>query len=225
MSLILLLTVAALPLLASRPEVRPEGLTTLFLGALFFILVRFREGGCSAKWLWLIPVIQLVWVNVHLLFFMGIFVTSVFLIDALLVHGRGTEAKKIFLILICSVLVSLVNPFGIDGFLQPLRIFDEYGYQIAENMSLLFMLQRLPDNPIYPYFTLFLLTSLALSFYRLWAADNKRPHWLQLIFLVSFGALAVSTVRAIPMFAFFSIPITAANLHFLIKQAPQQYRA
>jgi len=65
------------PLIADRTEVRPEGLSFFFLALFFFLLYRFsrdeiqneKQKNSRRKMLFLIPLVELVWINTHIFLF------------------------------------------------------------------------------------------------------------------------------------------------------------
>jgi hypothetical protein len=77
----LVVGVALVPLIAARVEVRPEALSYLFLGLFVWLLWRVREKQLSPRWLWLLPLIQVAWVNTHIYFVFGVFAVGVFWVE------------------------------------------------------------------------------------------------------------------------------------------------
>lgn len=149
------------PLIAARTEVRPEAFSYAFLGLFTWVLYRVRGGEMSQRWLWLLPLLQIFWVNSHIYFIFGIFVTGIFWGEAVLKFfwarffkppvsplsplrpraSRGEEGllKVLSFVLLAVVLASFLNPFGWWGVVYPFTIFSNYGYQIAENKSVWFL--------------------------------------------------------------------------------------
>jgi len=71
--------------------------------------------------------VHLVWVNVHILFVMGLCLIGIFALDALVTEGFRSSFKLLAAVGMASVLLSFVNPFGVAGFLEPFNIFKVYG--------------------------------------------------------------------------------------------------
>ena len=68
----LFFSVAGLLLLSSRPEIRPEGFSVFFVALDFWLLQSFLQHRISGRALLIvIPLIQVLWVNTHIFFFMG----------------------------------------------------------------------------------------------------------------------------------------------------------
>lgn len=201
----------ALPLLAYRTEIRPEGLTTLFLAAEFFLLYSFRQGRLNGRWLWVIPAVHLVWVNVHILFVIGLCLTGIFMLDALVREGPGRGFRLLAAVLLASLALSCVNPYGLEGVLQPFNIFKVYGYRLAENQTVFFMIKRFPGRTIYGYFLLLWGLAGFLFVLRLIKERDWRGSFLPFALWAFFGLMACQAVRAIAMFGLFFIPLAAEN--------------
>lgn len=212
--------VLSIPLLVSRTEIRPEGFSYLLLGIYFCLLSRFKESKLKFKGLLIIPLLQILWVNLHIFFFMGPFLIAIFLFNSRL-NEKNEKLTRQYLVLFLSVSAAcLVNPFGIHGALTPLTIFKEYGYMIVENQSIIFMQKRFL-NPVYFHFEfLFLLT--VISFVGIFIKKNIKHYFIQLILMVFFGALSWKAIRAFPLFGFFFIPVAAGNFYFLVRNYPDK---
>ncbi|MBU0708090.1 hypothetical protein KKG41_07050 [Patescibacteria group bacterium] len=126
----LLASLLALLVSISIVGVRPQVISMLGLGALFYILYRFRINQ-SSKLIYIIPIILMVWVNLHGGFSFGLFVLGLFFTVELLrvvakklierikkkeIHFRilsKISFIKIAIIGLLSGAATLVNPYGI----------------------------------------------------------------------------------------------------------------
>ena len=89
--------------------VRCQQFTFLLFTLLIYLLERIRRG--ENKLLFIIPPVIMLWANLH-----GGFVSG---LGLLLIYGIGEflnkkPGKKYFIVLVPSVLVTLINPYGID---------------------------------------------------------------------------------------------------------------
>ncbi len=203
----------ALPLLIMRAEVRPESFSYLLLGLVLYLLVLLRAQRLKPSLgLVFIALLQMLWINLHLFFIFGLFLIFCFGLETWL-KSRSIISNLFFRILACSVLLSLLNPFGLANLLEPFNIFKDYGYMLAENQSVFFMQHRFPSNPFYYYFEFFTLVSLVLWVLAARKIKNPLPQHLAfaLIYLI-FIILAFKTNRAIPVLVLSSIPMIAMNL-------------
>lgn len=220
----LLVATLTVPLFAYRTEVRPEGFSYLLLCIYYLLMCRYRSDRLPYRslMLWMLS-LQLLWVNLHIFFFLGLGLVGVFLADALLLKRDMPKVRQLGTLLAAMVAVSLVNPHFHRGLLAPLTIFDEYGYMIVENQTVFFLQERF-GNP--QFIHLEILSVFAIGAV-VWAI--ARGLWRQMLpeLLLSIGFLALSfmAVRGIPMFALFSIPLFARvlsgltdDLHFKTRE-------
>ena len=212
-----LMAAAALPLVGYRVEIRPEGLTTLFLAVEFLLLNEWREKRLSGRWLWIIPAVQLAWINVHILFFTGFALLTFFIIDAWVNEADRSRWQGLSFIGAVGLLVSLVNPFGLQGLFEPLNIFRVYGYKLAENQNVFFMMKRFEGHTIYVYFLVLLAVSVILLGLRLFKERQIKAVLLDILILGFFGVMGLKAIRAFSMFGFFFIPLTAVQLVHVIR--------
>ncbi len=212
-----------IPLIASRTEVRPEGFSFFFMGLYYYLLYLFRKNKISFKKLLIIIPLQTLWVNLHIFFIMGPFLVGVFWLDSLLNEKYRRLIKQYTILIVAALSVCLINPFGLKGALVPFMILREYGYMIAENQSLLFMQSRFPGNPLYYHFeAIFLIT--AVSFALIFLKKQKRQFIPQLIIMLVFSALSWKSIRGIPVFGFFFIPVASGNTFEIVRNWPYKPR-
>ena len=140
-------------LLSSRAEIRPEGFSVFFTALDFWLLQRFLQArtGTSTAFI-VIPIVQILWVNTHIFFPMGPLLVGLFLWQAKLAKISKERLRILQRLFLISVLVNLINPSGLGGMLTPLNVFKKFGYELAENQSVFFMIHRFGDNIIYKYF-------------------------------------------------------------------------
>jgi tetratricopeptide (TPR) repeat protein len=120
---------------ANRFVVRPE-LLTYFYYALFLTILRVHLLRKS-RFIWALPVLQILWVNSHTLFVFGPIVAWTFAIAIWLANtmsrvlgwNRPTETQSphwpLFIVAGLTTLACLVNPYGWDGARFPLTLYFE----------------------------------------------------------------------------------------------------
>jgi len=219
-------SVLVIPLMASRTEIRPEIFSYFFIALFFWILWHYRKGILSRKKLLILIPLELIWANIHIYFVFGLALIGLFLFEKLLKEFLIARAartirdffKKIWqkteglaLILIASVAVSLLTPFGWKGLIYPFNIFKNYGYRIVENQSIWF-LERL--NFISPNIFLFKVVfwTLVLSF--IFVLIRKRSKFSIIYFSLAIvcSALGWLAIRNFALFSFFALVIIAYNI-------------
>ena len=201
------------PLLMSRSDERPEMFGFLFFSSLLYLYFSQREKVKINRKTYLIPLIQLLWVNMHITFVFGLLLLGIFVLDQLLLNENIRTAKWIQ-IFGASLVLSLFNPHGLQGFLYPLTVFHNYGYSIQENQNL-FFLHSLTSNI---YITMFWTQSIFVAL--LGAASlvfdiSKKQLKNGFVYYVLFVTFAVGSIVAIRNFPFFVFTGIIALSYFL----------
>ena len=198
---------------------RPEILSWVLL--ILTLLVLDLRLDHNRNFLFLLPVLQLFWVNIEGLFILGWVVMGAYLL------GNWFHFKRIDRPLLKYGLLSLaatcLNPYFLKGVAFPLvlftrlqgsNIFKHYisefqsPWTVAQNSSDPFM----PGLPIHTY----RLLSLALLLVIGWTHKKRRFH--ELFLAVVFFGLSVSAIRNVPLFFWVVLPIGAASLRDLFAQ-------
>ena len=250
--------VLVLPIVTSRKEVRPEVFTYLFSGLFYWIVATwytsrykmrdlgFKSNAFPAGFFWL-PVVMLLWVNLHIGFIIGIGIIGVFwLVETagLLLslrartpgsiggltgnHRKAGNVKILSLALVVVVLAALINPAGVVGVLYPLNIFRNYGYMVLENQSIFFLHRLHMDSGLYFGFFSTIVALVMVSFIAVavkwWRNKNQVAEWnlgmvlVHFILFLTFAGLATLAIRDFPLFGLFALPILAYNLKFLLPE-------
>ncbi len=201
----LLAGVIVLPILASRIEIRPEAFSYLLAGIFWWILSESRK---KRGLIWLLPVLELIWINLHIYFFLGFFIIGVFFLEEL-VSRNLSRLRDLSIVGGLSLVASFVNPAGIKGVFYPLQIFKGYGYRLFENQTVWF-LDRLVKYPPSLYFKI-AFGALALSWlYVFW--KRKKISISNFLLTIFFSFLGWTAVRNFTLFGYFCLPVMVANL-------------
>lgn len=206
------------PVLSSRVEIRPEFFSYFLVAVFFWILWHYQENKISERWLWLLPVLQLIWVNTHIYFFLGgVLVLAFGAENALGALRKKSENikkfKKLSLIAVLLGLAVLLNPFGFRGAIYPLFILQNFGYRLFENQSVWFI-EKLFQYPPGLYFKI-LFSALVLSWIGAIVYSFKKKKLFPVsLFLLSifFGYAALTAVRNFTIFGYFALAIISTNL-------------
>ena len=139
----------ALIVLSGRMYVRPETLTLLYLSVYLAVLSRVDRIPLLA---YILPFIQVAWVNTQGLFVLGPILFGFAMFDALLrpgslSKGRGKWWKTVLGAGILIGLGCLVNPYGLSGALYPLQLAGTmsnpvFSNSIAELMPIPLFIER-----------------------------------------------------------------------------------
>ncbi len=201
--------------------VRPQTLTFLFASAFLFLLDRFaatREN----KFLLPLPLLTLVWVNLHSGYALGLVIIGAYWFAAFAenvsfsIRQRAVNApvraepnlsprhtRALLGVLILSALAVLVNPNGARMFLYPFETLTNPAMQryIQEWFSPDFhQTEWLP-------FALLLVALLATTL-----LARARVPLAHILLLAALGLLALRSARNVPLFVLVAIPVLAAQL-------------
>lgn len=187
-----------LQILAGRTDIRPEIFSFFYLSIFIVILYRFRSR--FTKWIYLLPFIELLWVNSHIYFPMGIFVIGLFLLDRIFTSPKKIKSKETIVlasILIATSLAMLFNPNTFRGALYPLFVFRNYGFPIEENYNVFDIWNLYQHKEAILYFFI----SVPLLFLLLFLSSKKTKP-VDWFLAISFTIIAASAERNLPLFVF-----------------------
>jgi len=181
---------------------RPQIFSFLLLAVLIYLLF------CKDKKLWLIPLIFLLWINLHGLFIIGLGVLFIFAVEETIkIRKFGAFAK----ILVISLLASLFNPHGVRGLLHPL------GYLAGStHVHLSYIMEWLSPDFHEPYGR-GLFVFIAISVFSFAFSKEKlslRNAFLFLLFLF----LSLYSVRNVTLFLIVVSPVVAVHLKQLLPE-------
>ncbi len=208
-----LLAFVLIPLIGERTEIRPELFSNLFSVVYFYILTLYREKKAE-RLLWILPLLQIAWVNLHIYFFFGIILTGLFWLEAIFEKPRDLHHTKILTLLTLAVFVaSFINPSHYRGVLYPLEIFGNYGASVGENQSVTQLsAQSEAAGLIYANLISFKLIFGLIVLGALFLSVKKPRRALPLAFFLWMTLLSFLTwrsVRNLAWFGFFAMPTLA----------------
>jgi hypothetical protein len=208
-----------IPLMAERHEIRPEGFSCFFAGIFFLVLWLWQKNKISGYWLIILPISIVFWVNLHVYFFLGIFLIGALLFSQIreIVFSLLTDEefqkklrkiKRLFAVLLLVSLSTLANPFGFKLTLHPFNIYKNYGYTVLEEKSVWFLENYGIMNPNFTTVktTLVLLT---VGFIFLFLANRKKVSIWYIIMAIFFGTLGWMALRNFSLLGFFALPLIA----------------
>lgn len=201
----LIVFVLAIGVLASshRFALRPQHFSYVFLLINLFCLHQYTEG--RIRYIYLLPPVMLLWVNIHAESLWGIAVPGVFLVvEVSRVYIKMEDAgkknlKKLILVYALIIAASLINPFSYKTVIWPLLVMSEQFAGVEE----LLPSTTLRYLPFWIYFGLFIL-SIPFSL------KNTKIHFVIIAALFSVSAWIAN--RSIPHFVFASAPVIVSAL-------------
>ena len=204
----------ALFVFIGRTDVRPEIFSYLFLSFFLFAILRAKYSEIY-KYLYILPVVQIFWVNMHIYFALGPMLRFFFLIDRRFYDKNKKIFKKILLIFTATIISNLINPNFIKGAIIPFTILKQYSYSIVENQSVFFLKNY---GVFLKEINLFALSLFVLTISFAVAFKNGRKNFLfEVLTAITFLILAMSMVRNFAIYAIAFIPIVAFNFNAVKK--------
>lgn len=195
---------------ASNWLARPHVFTYVILVVWYHLLNQYQYR--EQNQLYVLPLIMVVWVNLHGGFILGLILLGVYLFGNLAQYCFAApndrirsldKTRRIGVIMIACVLVALFNPYGYDTLLFPFRVVQDKFLMdsIAEYLS-----PNFHSNLVMP-FELLLLATIAI-----FAVSSSKLDLIELTLIILFGHMALFSSRHIPLFAIVAGPV-------LVKQA------
>ncbi len=207
---LVLSSLAGFMVFMERTDVRPEIFSYLFLA--FFIFAIFKAKNQNQyKWLWFLPVVQVLWTNMHIYFAVGPTLLFFFVIDRF--FEKREFFKKTALILIATSAATLLNPNFIKGALVPFNILRHYGYSIVENQNIFFLRDygiSLTAINIFEVSLAVLILSFIIAF-----KNGRKQITFEVLSAIFFTVMAGKMIRNFGLYGLVFIPIIALNLSTL----------
>ena len=182
--------------------VRPQMLSFMLTSLLLFVLCR---SAARSRWVWCIPLIFAVWVNVHAAYAAGIAILVIFVIASLASHTGNTS--KLLLVLVASIGTLALNPNGARMYSYPFEVLQATSMQaqIAEWFS-----PNFHQVAYLPLMLLILLMVLGL------ALSPRKPCQRDLTLLLGTLAAKLVSVRHTPLFVLIAVPVVCQSIEELL---------
>jgi len=191
----------------TRFIVRPEIVTFFWLGLTLLLLERRIKQKCAP--LFLLPLIQLVWVNMHGLFILGWLAMAAFLLTGWLNEKRID--KELFKYSALSAAASFLNPYFLKGVLFPFQLFTRLnGTVLKANIAEFQSPWAMHANGFYLF-----TPGIALNVYKavsvicliLLLVTFKKRKAHEIILGASFIYLSATAVKNVPLFFIAALPV------------------
>ncbi len=187
--------------------VRPQ-IFNLLLTAVFVLIVeRVKDGKWGRRALWWLPLLTLIWANLHSGYLLGIVLLGTYAVGDGAQRWLATPTERtlersanfqLFGVTIASFLAAAVNPSGVELWIYPFLTLGSGAMQayIQEWLS--------PDfhqTYFWPFAGMLALGVLG------WIFNKNRPTITELLLLLGTGAAGLLSARHIPLFAIVATPI------------------
>ncbi len=211
--LLFLLFFPAILAMEIRFLIRPEVLSWLFLSLDLIALDLWAEK--RKNFLFILPLVQLIWTNSEGLFVLGWVVMGAYFISLYLQTRRvDLPLLKAFLL---SLALSFLNPYFLKGVAFPLELFTRFDPSnlfkryISELQSPWSILRDthvpfFPATPIYAYRILAPLVLLLIL------SGSSRRKFHGVFLSIAFFLLSAAAIRNMPLFFLAALPLAASSL-------------
>ena len=195
---------------------RPFILSLLLFLVSYNILERFQSNG--KNYLYFLPLIMLLWTNLHGAFITGFILIGIYLTCNILIFLFSRDAKRVEykkktkilgLTIILCLLASLINPFGYNIFLYTFKtLSNQYIMNhIKEFLPLNF---QNPSMGPFKYLLLIVMTMMALA--------GKQLRFHELLLILLFTTMSIYAMRNVFFFAIVVAPILSRHSNLIFSQ-------
>jgi hypothetical protein len=223
-------TVAALAvmllLVAARIMPRPELHSFVLLAAVLYLLERYRERADRPdRWVYAIPALQVLWVNIHGFFALGLALVAFYLAGELLrwfassrradadTGGAARRVRRLAAVFVLALLASLCSPNGLDAALYPVRQLAMIGPGRTPLGAFSAELTSTLGGEGAPALTIAILGLLLIASLVSVAVQRRRFTFSDPLVILGFLYLALSAERNISLFAVVAAPLLVRNFN------------
>ncbi len=219
--------------LAYRFTIRPDIFSILFLTLYLFVIKLFSENKSRA--IWLLPLFQVFWVNMHGFFFTGPLLVFIVLIAEIIKRSvklpyawnqtkrlDNRQMVELMSVFGALVLASFINPCGLKGAAYPFSVLGQISgqgkvfFQYIQELAKPITLKNIFDINSFTYYKAFILVSL-FSF----RINQKNINISDLILWLSFLCFSFIAVRNIAYFGIIAAIIILNNIDLALKSGKQ----
>lgn len=184
---------------------RPHIFKFLFVTAFIYILDLYRLKGRNL--LWLLPLIQLLWTNIHGSFILGPAIIAIYLFSEAFTSKRQ-ELKGLAAVLIITSLTTLINPYGFK------LLFFSLGFGEKAVLTSITEWEPTKLKDFYGAFGLLIVAGLA-SF----ILKYRRTEVVDLLLFGLFAYLSIKAIRFTALFSLATASIVAGNIQYFFSDA------
>jgi hypothetical protein len=186
---------------------RPQMFTFFFSTVVYYLLYLYKWENTDR--LWLIPVVVLIWGNIHAGFAIAFILMLGYVAGETAANLFGPRTKvligwrgigKILLVMAVSVVALVINPFGLEMLKVP---FATVNIGVLQDFIQEWASPNFHERQTWPFIAL-LIGSLGLA-----GLSNDRIDWTDLALITGTGFMALLAGRNIALFAVVATPVLA----------------
>lgn len=190
---------------------RPQMFNLLLLAAFIYVVEGVRSGRLRARYLWLLPPLTAIWVNLHSGYLLGVVLLAAYVAGETLqswlgpAGERGLSLPQIRLLAAVtgvSFLAALLNPNGYHLWIYP---FETLG---SSAMQSYIQEWQPPDFHFAIFWPFAAMLALGVTG---WVYSPHRPSFTDVLLFLGTGGAGLLSARHIPLFAIVAAPIVARS--------------
>jgi len=179
----------------------PELITFLFITLMLILLDRYYDR--PAKQILYLPLIMVIWCNMHGLFPLGFVMMGAYFIS---IWFRDKKVDRSFLIImVLSLLVCLINPYFFKGLVFPLELLTRFDSGNIFHQRIQEFKPFIDQKHMVIRDILFILLISLTIISSLFTFRKRKIH--EFLLLLFFGVLSFFAIRNVPLFVLISIPV------------------
>jgi len=208
---------------SSRFLTRPEIFTLLFVAIYLFILHKYKYE--NKNYVWILPILQVLWVNMHGLFILGIGIVFAYLFGEAVSWKAGfsflqnnefnireKRYHKLLLVGVLMIVACFINPYGLKGALFPFVLFTRIG--TSTNIYAQSISEFLRPFSVHPTtYNIFYYKIIVILSVITFLVNIKRTQLSRVLIYIAFLYLSLLARRNIAIFVFAALPFMVANLN------------
>jgi hypothetical protein len=198
---------------------RPHIFSLLLMIAWYYLLDEYQYK--NKNYLYLLPPIMLLWVNLHGGFLAGFILTGIYLFGNLVkfitLQGKERDFYKkkaglLGLTTLACLLVSMINPYGYHILMFPFNLVSNKFIMdhVSEFMSPNF-------HEVMPFKYLLLLMLAVFT------GSKVKINFIELLLILMFTNMSLYSVRYIPLFGIIAAPILSRQLILILEQTNAKF--
>ncbi len=201
---------------------RPQMFTFFFSTAVYYLLHLYKRQGVDR--LWLIPVVILLWCNMHAGFAIGFILMIGLVAGEVAGHLFSPDApdrvswrgiRRILLVMAVSVAVLVINPFGFDMLRVP---FATVNIGVLQDFIQEWASPNFHERQTWPFIAL-LIGALGFA-----GLSNERLDWTDLALIAGTALMGFLAGRNIAVFAVVASPVMARHVDAFLTDRGWQIR-
>jgi hypothetical protein len=193
---------------------RPHIFSLLLLVVWYYLLDAYQYD--DRNYLYFLPPIMLLWVNLHAAFIVGPLLIGVYLFGNIVfsLTSGGAEKKRyrqkarnLALTMVACLVISLINPYGYQILLFPFEI--SANKLIMDNVQE-FLSPNFHDPLPFKYLLFLLIAILAIS--------RASLNIIEIVLVLLFTNMALYSMRHIPLFAIILAPVLTRQIDLILNE-------